>query len=589
MRPRTPLARATALAGAVILLLGACLREGPVAPTRASLDMDEAAVVDSDTGDLVLWPSDVQPPAAATGGGPLLALAGATVPSIRIGVVQSSATIVLGSLADYTIKDKATGVTLMSGTNGSASVTLAAVPEVYIYYQVVCGSVAAVSTRQAQATALAYFTLTENVLKADGTLNCVRLLIGRLPTTSTTAQRTEFKNTLISEGLAASDAFARTITIGNQTVYRVTRGTLSMQSVNPVVVTSNGGVVTIGATATTLRRYRGKGEARINSAALLAGINELPVEDYLYGVVPQELGPVAFPEMEAQKAQAIAARTYALGNFNRRGSDGYDLRATTDDQVYGGYAFEHPVSNQAVDETRGVVATYNGGLIQALFSSTSGGHTSDNEEVFNSAPVPYLRGIVDSDKHYPPGLAADKEAIRNSSDLRLLRQYREHDFETDWASLHRWTFDWTQAELASILATSLGKPVTAVYEINELSRGPSGRVLALEYVTDVGRDTVRKDAIRASLKFINASGGQSNLPSTLFFIEATDDKGHEVRRQSYGATDAPLPAGFRVLGAGFGHGVGMAQTGAVGMAQEGYSYEAILKRYYTGVELETRY
>ena len=121
---------------------------------------------------------------------------------------------------------------------------------------------------------------------------------------------------------------ARTVTIGNQTVYRITRGTLVVQNVNPVVITSSTGIITIGATASSARPYRGKGEARINSVATLAGINELPVEEYLYGVVPQELGPIAFPEFEAQKAQAVAARTYAIAGFGKRAGDGYDLRAT---------------------------------------------------------------------------------------------------------------------------------------------------------------------------------------------------------------------------------------------------------------------
>ena len=87
----------------------------------------------------------------------------------------------------------------------------------------------------------------------------------------------------------------------------------------------------------------------------IAGINELPLEEYLWGVVPRELGPIAFPELEALKAQAVAARTYAIANFNKRQSDGYNLLPTTADQVYGGYQDEHPLSTKAVDETEGVI------------------------------------------------------------------------------------------------------------------------------------------------------------------------------------------------------------------------------------------
>ena len=593
MPRRSPAALAALALGA--MLLGACDDRSPVAPAdagvRASLDAGALDAVDADTGDLVLWPSDGPTLEEPTEGEVLFSMAAAAAEetprdtSIRIGVVQSSATILLGSLADYTVKDKGTGVTLTSGTNGSVTVSLIAAPEAYIYIQVMCSSIADVTKRKAEAEALGYYTFVDN----HPTLPCVRLSVGRLPTTSTTAQRNAFEGVLMTQKLAPSDGsgFPRSITIGTQTLYRVVRGTFSTQSVNPVVVTSSTGIVTIGASASARVTYRGKGEARVNSQATLAGINELPMEQYLYGVVPRELGPVAFPEVEAQKAQAVAARTYALAGFRKRNTDGYDLRATTDDQVYGGYAAEHPVSSAAVDATRGVVATYSRALISALFSSTSGGHTADSEEAFANA-LPYLRGIVDSDKNYPPGLTPTKESIRGSDDLRILRQTRTQDFETDWAGrFHRWTFDWTQAEIASVVATSLNKPVTTVYEINELRRGPSGRVLALEYVTNVGRDTVRKDAIRSSLRFIDANGARQSLLSTLFFIVPTDEKGHEVRRQSYGATDAPVPAGFRVFGAGWGHGVGLAQTGAVGMAQAGYDYEAILKRYYTGIDLTT--
>jgi stage II sporulation protein D len=442
---------------------------------------------------------------------------------------------------------------------------------------VVCSTAAFVSTQRAKADALGYFTLTENALKPDGTLNCVRLLIGRLPTTSTTAQREARETELIGHGLAPADrsGFPRSITIGTQTLYRVTRGTLVVQSVNPVVVTSSTGIVTVGASGSTLRRYRGKGEARINSAALLAGINELPVEDYLYGVVPQELGPVQYPEMEAQKAQAVAARTYALAGLNKRAADGYDLRATTDDQVYGGYGFEHPVSNQAVDETRGVVATYDAKLIAANFSSTSGGHTADSEESFGGVVV-YQRGVPDAQRGAAFEHVPTLEVFRAHANPQSLRALKEGDFESDWARYHRWTFEWTAAEIRDVVAASIKKPVTVVHEINALSRGRSGRVLELEYVTDAGRDTVRKDAIRASLKYINDAGTAANLLSTLFFVEPVKERGQ-------------LTGGFRVYGGGFGHGVGLAQTGAVGMAQKGHTYEEILKHYYQGIAVEAWY
>ena len=558
-----------------LTLLAACADRGLVGPpARPAFDL--SGIADPDTGDLVLYPSDAvftDDPAerSAASASVSFATAAATAPSIRIGVVQSSSTILLGSTADYTIRDKANGVTVMSGTNGSATVTLAAVPEAYIYYQVVCGTVAAVSAKKAAAEELGYFTLTEAIPA------CTRLLIGRLPTTSTTAQRTAFKNTLIAQGLAAADAFARSITIGTQTLYRITRGALIVQNVNPVVVTSSTGIVTIGATATTLRRYRGKGEARINSSALLAGINELPIEEYLYGVVPQELGPIAFPEVEAQKAQAVAARTYAMAGFGKRGADGYDLRATTDDQVYGGFGFEHPVSNAAVDATAGIVAMHDGKLISALFSSTSGGHTADNEEAFNGAAAAYLRGVPDAERGRALEHVPSLDVFRAHANPKSLRAAKEGDFESNWASLHRWTFEWSAPEISQVISAFAGKPVGTVRAINVLERGPSGRVLSIEYVTDEGTFTHAKDAIRSSLRFINAAGAPANLPSTLFFVEPIEAWGNQPG------------GGFRVYGGGFGHGVGLSQTGAVGMAEKGHTYDEILMHYYRGITLEQAY
>jgi len=109
------------------------------------------------------------------------------------------------------------------------------------------------------------------------------------------------------------------------------------------------------------------------------------------GVVPNELSPGGYPALEAQKAQAVAARTYAVKNRNQFASQGFDLLPTTRSQVYGGLSTEHPLSTQAVEETRGLVATYHDEPINALYTSTCGGRTEDVENIFNES-TPYLRG-----------------------------------------------------------------------------------------------------------------------------------------------------------------------------------------------------
>ncbi|MGI9140080.1 MAG: SpoIID/LytB domain-containing protein [Gemmatimonadaceae bacterium] len=510
------------------------------------------------------------PPTAATpAAAPSLALTPGPVRDIRIGVVQAAASIALGSTGDYSIIDKLSGLVLMSGSNGVATVTLTTAPIPYYRLQVVCGSATVVAGRKAAAEAAGYVTYTEFVPAA----NCTRLFLGQFaaPPASTWTPRSQFRTAAISAGHAGNDSFWKVVAVG-ATEYRVTRGSTVTITTNPVGVTSSDGVVTVNGT-----RYRGKGEAIHNGAGSLAGVNELPVEQYLYGVVPRELGPIAYPEIEAQKAQAIAARTYALAGLNKRASNGYDLRATTDDQVYGGYAAEHPVSNAAVDATAGEVVTYGGALISALFSSTSGGHTANNEEAFAGGALSYLRGVPDAERGKALEHVPSLEVFRSRANATSLRGLKEGDFESNWARYHRWTFEWTNAEISSVISTFAQKQVGRVLEINVVERGPSGRAILVEYVTDGGTFTSVRDGTRAALKYISANGSPANLLSTLFFVEPViDRRSKEV-------------SGFRVYGAGFGHGVGLAQTGAVGMAEKGHLYHEILKHYYHGVQITTWY
>jgi stage II sporulation protein D len=370
--------------------------------------------------------------------------------------------------------------------------------------------------------------------------------------------------------LAAGSGGTVTVRLGGADAshrYTVVQGTSVQHVAGPVVVISPSGIVTIGA-----RTYRGRGEARINSEGRLTGINELPVELYLYGVVPRELGPVVFPEVEGQKAQAIAARTYALSYIGRRAADGYDLRATVDDQVYGGYADEHPVSNAAVDATAGVVLTHGGRMVLARYSSTSGGHTADNEESFAEGPVPYLRGV--------PDVAHGAGPAEFSPTLESFRSYPEPwnlrlpppSFDLNRPRYHRWTFEWTAAELSSVVSGFAERPVGTVHALNVTQRGRSGRVITLEIVTDSGSVIASRGAIRAALRYINSSGAPANLPSALFFVETA------------GGGNGP-PTAFRVYGGGFGHGTGMAQVGAVLMARNGKLHREILRHYYQGAEL----
>jgi stage II sporulation protein D len=141
--------------------------------------------------------------------------------------------------------------------------------------------------------------------------------------------------------------------------------------------------------------YRGLLEVRATDAGALTVINVLNLEDYLRGVVPNELSPVSFPQIEALKAQAVAARTYALRNRGQFASRGYDICATPACQVYRGKSSEHPLTDQAVAQTRGVIASYRGNLIHALYTSTCGGHTENAMNIIEGEEEgPYLMGVA---------------------------------------------------------------------------------------------------------------------------------------------------------------------------------------------------
>ena len=172
--------------------------------------------------------------------------------------------------------------------------------------------------------------------------------------------------------------------------------------------------------------YRGRIEVFTNLRGSLTVVNELGLEDYVRGVVANELSPGGYPAIEALKAQAIAARTYALKNRGQFMSQGFDILPTTRSQVYRGLTSENPLSTRAVDETRGLVATYEGEPINALYTSTCGGRTEDSENIFNQA-VPYLRGREcaaegsASFERYVVKTNRDPAELRDDSNVTLVR------------------------------------------------------------------------------------------------------------------------------------------------------------------------
>ncbi len=328
--------------------------------------------------------------------------------------------------------------------------------------------------------------------------------------------------------------------------------------------------------------YRGELEI-LSSNGLLTVVNVVPLEEYLLGVVPREM-PASFPP-EALKAQAVAARTYALhtkaaGNY---AALGYDLVPTTACQVYGGVEAEQPATTAAVEATADEVVTYGGALIGAYFHSSSGGHTEDVACVWGF-PTPYLKGVLDFDQESPH---------------------------------YSWTVSFQADRLASLLEGA-GYGVGDVWSAEGVApRGPGGRYLDRMLRGSRGEVTLRSEKLRTVLGLRSASfevtGEKARVenatrppaPSGALFAAAADGvvvaldpaapavaQGSEYAlavRPGEAYTVAPVlvPATFTFAGHGWGHGVGLSQWGARGMALAGHDYREILTYYYTGTTVGT--
>ncbi|HEX6369537.1 MAG TPA: SpoIID/LytB domain-containing protein [Longimicrobium sp.] len=486
---------------------------------------------------------------------------------VRIGIVPAATSVKIGATVGYDVREKGTSAYLVSGlANEQVTVTWSASVAVATNnrrLQVVCTSTTADRDQRVAAGVAAGFPSAWEHVPAS---SCWRVYIGERPLPIDATAEATYKQNVINAGLATSAAIWKTV---NTTVYEPryittkTTGTSASSRAQPRISVASTARVLIGGTT----QYRGIAEVMRNASGTLAGINDVPMEEYLYGVVPRELGPVQYPEAEAQKAQAVAARTYAHGNLGKHWNNGYDLLATVQDQVYGGSAAEHSISTAAVNATAGTVATYNGNLINALFYATSGGKTSNVEDVFTGTDA-YMRSVWDA--------PAGQELPSVSALLTDLRTPAWTGAYASWHTYHRWNYTWTMAQMSCVVGDFANRAVGNVTAINILARSStSGRVTQIQFVTDQGTFTETGTAIRSAMPYINTSGVPTLLPSTLFVIERLTNTSGQL-------------TGYRAYGGGNGHGAGMAQTGAVGMARAGHTYTQILQKYYTGIVLQVK-
>jgi SpoIID/LytB domain protein len=321
------------------------------------------------------------------------------------------------------------------------------------------------------------------------------------------------------------------------------------------------------------RVYAGEIRLVTDSVGLLSVVNVMDVETYLQGVVPSEMS-AEYP-LEALKAQAVAARGTILSGLGKHSKDGFDLCNTEHCQVYAGAMVAgRPVaelrSASAVAETRGEVLTYQGTIARTLYSAICGGHTENSEDVWGGEPVPYLRGVADFD----PEELTDYHFPINEAEFRrwVTGWPMTHCFQPRWSNLNR--FRWVEILTRRDLERGLNamQPIGTLTDIIPLARAPGGRLKQVEIRGTDGRFLIARDyQIRTAL------GGRAGpLRSSAFVVDTYRD-------------DTGTPIVFVFRGAGWGHGVGMCQVGAVGLAELGRDYREILAHYYRGTEIQTRY
>ncbi|HXV85504.1 MAG TPA: SpoIID/LytB domain-containing protein [Gemmatimonadales bacterium] len=299
------------------------------------------------------------------------------------------------------------------------------------------------------------------------------------------------------------------------------------------------------------RPYRGVLQVFSRDGAVTA-VERVHLEDYLVGVVPVELGPRGGADAQALRAQAVVSRTYALRNRGRYQAEGYDLRAGVSDQAYGGVQAESEGATAAVRGTAGQVLTFRGDLISAFFHSTCGYRTADPREAFRAiADLPYLRPVSDQ---------------------------RPGGYYCDNSPRFRWRVEWDAATLNGILRRTvpdiLGVDAVQVGEIRDVRvhrTGRSGRVSELRVQVPRGEIPVYGPDVRQVL----ATPDGPALGSSAVQLTSQTAGGALVR--------------LVAAGAGWGHGVGMCQWGAIGRSRAGQDYTTILATYFPGTRLERWY
>jgi len=290
----------------------------------------------------------------------------------------------------------------------------------------------------------------------------------------------------------------------------------------------------------------------------LSVTNLQDLENYVAGVVPNEIGDKA--PIEALKAQAVAARTHAISLllYNRHTDDGYDLCDGTHCQVFKGNYLRGEEIDKAVLETKGIVMMHEGKIADGVYHSSCGGKTESNQNAWNGTPIPYLQGVACYPELDSTDLSVESAAVKciNTKISTI-----------DMASWEKRSEMWERELSKATLEKNSGVSDLQTMEI--LKRGVSGRIIKLKLI---GNSSVVLDN---EWKIRQQFGG---LPSSFFYITNGKNTGNRTYK---------LPETMIIKGKGSGHGVGLCQVGTLQKARQAWKWDAILQHYYPNVELGT--
>ena len=341
----------------------------------------------------------------------------------------------------------------------------------------------------------------------------------------------------------------------------------------------------------------------------ICAINELPVEKYLESVISSEMS--ATSSLELLKAHAVISRSWLLaqmkkrrdvaesGNnffsftkkedmlirwYDREDHTIFDVCADDHCQRYQGITKEtSPHVAEAIRQTKGQVLLDGDEICDARFSKCCGGVTEEFQYCWEDTPKNYLTAVRDialGIESTLPNLTNEEEAEKwirfnppafcNTQDKRILSQVL-NDYDQETVDFYRWKVTLTQEKLQQLIADRLKMDLGSVLDMKSVERGTSGRISKLQIIGTKKTFTIGKELeIRRTLS-------DSHLLSSAFIVD------------KYDIDEQGVPQRFELIGAGWGHGVGLCQIGAAVMGEEGYLYDAILLHYYQGAEIKKLY